>query len=80
MSTTSLNNAINPQEHSALYNSTPNSRGLCSRAEFNPDRAEDLQPLGARGADNQPTGRDYGKEDMETAYSDETGQIPRSMY
>ncbi|KAI9000512.1 hypothetical protein BD414DRAFT_471860 [Trametes punicea] len=47
-------------------------------AAFDDNTNPDVQPVGARGADNQPTYRDYQKEDQETARSEETGQIPRS--
>ena len=48
---------------------------------FDPNTDNDsLHPVGARGAGNQPTGRDWQQEDQETASSDATGQIPRSKY
>lgn len=41
--------------------------------------ADDL-PVGARGADTEPTNRDWAKEDKETEKSERTGQIPRGMF
>ena len=47
-------------------------------AAFDPNADnESFHPVGARGAGNQPTGRNWQGEDAETARSDETGQIPR---
>ncbi|PSR89000.1 hypothetical protein PHLCEN_2v4962 [Hermanssonia centrifuga] len=46
--------------------------------EFDPEEDTERQPIGARGADNEPTRRHFAKEDMETARSDATGRIPKS--
>ncbi|RPD61161.1 hypothetical protein L226DRAFT_612867 [Lentinus tigrinus ALCF2SS1-7] len=46
-------------------------------AAFDEDTDPDMHPVGARGADNQPTLRDYQKEDREAERSEETGTIPR---
>lgn len=61
------------------YNAFANSR--VDNNPFNPDGDfESAQPIGARGADNQPTGRNFVKEDRETEQSDRTGKIPRGMF
>ena len=59
----------------ATYN--PRADAGADNAEYNPARDDERQPISARGADNQPTFRNAGKEDQETAYSDETGRIPK---
>ncbi|KAI0768125.1 hypothetical protein BD413DRAFT_664690 [Trametes elegans] len=71
------------------YNMPPANRDVDNltynpQADARPDNAAfdessnpDLQPVGARGADNQPTYRDYKREDAETERSEQTGQIPR---
>lgn len=38
---------------------------------------ESAHPVGARGADNQPTNRNFLQEDQETEKSEHTGKIPR---
>ncbi|KAI9057206.1 hypothetical protein FKP32DRAFT_1598306 [Trametes sanguinea] len=58
------------------YNAQADARP--DNAAFDESTNPDIHPVGARGADNQPTYRDYRAEDKETARSDETGQIPRS--
>ncbi|EMD34159.1 hypothetical protein CERSUDRAFT_98087 [Gelatoporia subvermispora B] len=80
---------VNPSQSRGPYNLPPGGRDVDSvtynpmadarpdAAEFDPDHADDLQPVGARGAANQATGRNFGQEDTETAQSDKTGQIPR---
>ncbi|TCD66430.1 hypothetical protein EIP91_001366 [Steccherinum ochraceum] len=40
--------------------------------DFIPDRAEQSQPIGARGSGNHATGRNSGQEDHETSRSEET--------
>ena len=39
-----------------------------------------MQPVGARGADNQPSFRDAMQEDNEATQSEASGKIPRSEY
>ncbi|CDO75793.1 hypothetical protein BN946_scf184934.g8 [Trametes cinnabarina] len=56
----------------------PQADARPDNAAFDESTNPDIHPVGARGADTQPTYRDYRKEDKETAHSDETGQIPRS--
>ncbi|TBU32540.1 hypothetical protein BD309DRAFT_1076179 [Dichomitus squalens] len=56
----------------------PQADARSDNAAFDDNTNPDMQPVGARGADNQPTNRDYRKEDQETTRSDETGRIPRS--
>ncbi|KAH9928338.1 uncharacterized protein B0H18DRAFT_1084509 [Fomitopsis serialis] len=71
------------------YNLPPGERGVDNltynpMADASPDNAayegtnDDFHSVGARGADNQPSFRDAGKEDLETERSDATGRIPRS--
>ena len=55
----------------------PQADARPDNAAFDDNTNPDMHPVGARGADNQPTYRDYRKEDMETAQSDDTGRIPR---
>lgn len=56
----------------------PRAEAGHDNAAFDPDRdSESAQPLGARGADNQSTGRNFAQEDMETERSEQTGQIPK---
>ncbi|KAH8100934.1 hypothetical protein BXZ70DRAFT_907090 [Cristinia sonorae] len=45
--------------------------------DFVPSRDDNFQPVGARGADNQPTGRNFRQEDQEAASSEATGKIPK---
>lgn len=45
-------------------------------AAFDPDA--DNSAVGARGS-NQPTARNFEREDMETERSDQTGKIPRGI-
>lgn len=53
----------------------PQADAGADNAAFNPDSYD--HPVGARGADNQPTSRDFEVEDRETTRSEQTGQIPR---
>ncbi|KAI0784154.1 hypothetical protein C8Q75DRAFT_810232 [Abortiporus biennis] len=47
-------------------------------AAFDPDAdAEDFHPVGARGAANQPTNVNFGREDREAEQSEQSNQIPR---
>lgn len=81
---------VNPTQSRGPYNLPPAGRDVDNltynpQADARPDNAAfddttdpEIHPVGARGADNQPTYRDAGKEDTETARSDETGRIPRS--
>ncbi|KAH9831661.1 uncharacterized protein C8Q71DRAFT_881868 [Rhodofomes roseus] len=71
------------------YNLPPGERGVDNlsynpQADARPDNAAfdestnpELHPVGARGANNQATFRDYGKEDFETERSEATGRIPK---
>ena len=68
--------APNREVDSLTY--TPQADAHHDNAAFDESTNPDIHPVGARGADNQPTYRDYRAEDKETARSDETGQIPRS--
>jgi hypothetical protein len=56
----------------------PRAAAEPDNAEYNPDKDDELQPIGARGADNQPTFRNAAKEDQEAEYSESTGRIPQS--
>jgi hypothetical protein len=59
----------------------PQASALHDDAAFNNDGDfESAQPLGARGADNQPTNRNFAREDKETERSEQLGQIPRCEY
>ncbi|KZT67402.1 hypothetical protein DAEQUDRAFT_729035 [Daedalea quercina L-15889] len=72
------------------YNLPPGERGVDDltynpQADAHPDNAAyddhtnpESHPVGARGADNQPTFRDAGKEDFEAEQSEVTGRIPKS--
>ncbi|CAL1716877.1 unnamed protein product [Somion occarium] len=42
--------------------------------------AENLQPIAARGADNQPTQRDYAREDTETERSEQTLNVLKTRW
>lgn len=55
----------------------PRAEASSDNAEYRPEIDDARQPVGARGADNQPTFRDYTREDMETERSDATGKIPK---
>ena len=50
-------------------------------ADANVDNDEfsdpDRQPIAARGADSQPTSRNFDGEDDEAARSERTGEVPR---
>ena len=56
----------------------PRAEADSDNMAYNPERDDERQPVGARGADNQPTFRNAGKEDEETAYSESTGRILKS--
>ena len=72
------------------YNLPPGERGVDNltynpQADARPDNAAfddntnpDIQPIGARGADNQPAFRNFAQEDKEAAQSDASRQIPQS--
>lgn len=80
---------VNPVQSRGPYNLPPAGRDVDSltynpQADARPDNAEfndtsdpGMHPVGARGADNQPTNRDHRKEDLETELSDDTGRIPK---
>ncbi|KAH9945302.1 uncharacterized protein BXZ73DRAFT_96288 [Epithele typhae] len=55
------------------YNSQADARS--DHAAFDDCTDPETQPIGARGADNQPTNRNYLQEDQETERSEETGRI-----
>lgn len=61
------------QVDKAAYN--PNALEGTDDADYNPEGTS--QPVGARGADSQPTGRNFAQEDRETGSSESTGKIPR---
>lgn len=65
----------NREVDNLTYNAQADARP--DSAEFNDNTNPDVQPVGARGADNQPTNRDYAGEDREAEMSDETGRIPK---
>ncbi|KAI0346069.1 hypothetical protein BDW22DRAFT_1352061 [Trametopsis cervina] len=59
----------------------PSGDMLHDDSTFNPDGDfVSAQPVGARGADNQPTGQNWVKEDQETNQSESTGRIPRCTF
>ena len=60
------------------YNPMADSR--LDDAAFDDETDPDIHGLGGRGGDNQPTGRNYRQEDMETAQSAEVGTIPRGTF
>ena len=72
------------------YNMPPANRDVDNltynpQADARPDNAAfddssnpDMHPVGARGADNQPTYRDFNQEDLEAEQSEKSQQIPRS--
>ncbi|KAI0710112.1 hypothetical protein C8Q76DRAFT_769850 [Earliella scabrosa] len=66
----------NREVDSLTYN--PQADARPDSAEFNENTNSDMHPIGARGADNQPTYRDYQAEDLEAEVSDQTGRIPKS--
>ena len=66
-------------EDAFLYNSQADAGS--DDAAFDPQADnEAFHPVGARGAGNQPTGRNWESEDKETASSDHTGRIPRGRF
>ncbi len=65
----------NREVDNLTYNAQADARP--DSAEFNDNTNPDVHPVGARGADNQPTNRDYAGEDREAEMSDETGRIPK---
>ena len=68
----------NREVDSLTYN--PQADARPDSAEFNENTNPDMHPIGARGADNQPTYRDYQAEDLEAEVSDQTGRIPKSEW
>ena len=68
----------NREVDSLTYN--PQADARPDSAEFNEHTNPDMHPIGARGADNQPTYRDYQAEDLEAEVSDQTGRIPKSEW
>ncbi|KAI0711938.1 hypothetical protein C8T65DRAFT_608266 [Cerioporus squamosus] len=80
---------VNPSQSRGPYNLPPGDRKVDNmtynpQADARPDNAAydddtygDMHPVGARGAANQPTNRDYQKEDRETEHSEKTGTIPK---
>lgn len=59
----------------ASYNPMADARS--DNADYEEDRDADLHLVGARGANDQPTFRDYQREDREAEQSEQTGSIPR---
>ncbi|KAJ8456788.1 hypothetical protein ONZ51_g11917 [Trametes cubensis] len=55
----------------------PQADARPDNAAFDESTNPDTQPVAARGADNQPTYRNFRAEDDEAAFSEKTGQIPR---
>ncbi|KAI0671534.1 hypothetical protein C8Q78DRAFT_991162 [Trametes maxima] len=55
----------------------PQADARPDNAAFDESTDSGIQPVGARGADNQLTYRDYQAEDLDTERSEQTGQIPR---
>jgi len=61
---------------SATYN--PQADARSDNAAFDPNEyPEDAQPVGARGATNQPTNVDYNREDREAEESELTGRVSK---
>ena len=58
----------------------PQADARPDNAAFDESTNPDIQPVAARGADNQPTYRNFRAEDDEAASSEKTGQIPRGTY
>ncbi|KAI0649329.1 hypothetical protein C8Q79DRAFT_950000 [Trametes meyenii] len=67
--------AGNRDVDSLTYN--PQADAGPDNAAFDESTDAGIQPVGARGADIQPTYRDYQGEDLDTERSEQTGQIPR---
>lgn len=79
---------VNSSQSRGPYNLPPRERDI-DNLTYNPqadsrsdnaafdDTDPSFQPVGARGADNQPTYRNAGREDLGAERSDQTGQIPR---
>ncbi|KAI0925716.1 hypothetical protein AcV5_008378 [Taiwanofungus camphoratus] len=66
-----------PAVDELTYN--PQADARIDNAEFDPEKTDpETQPVGARGAENEPTNRDAAREDAEAARSEETGEIPES--
>lgn len=66
-----------PAVDELTYN--PQADARIDNAEFDPEKTDPgTQPVGARGAENEPTNRDAAREDAEAARSEETGEIPES--
>ncbi|KAH9936054.1 hypothetical protein B0H21DRAFT_699044 [Amylocystis lapponica] len=56
----------------------PQADARPDNAAFDPDTTDPRShPIGARGANNQPTSVDAGREDRQAAQSERTGRIPR---
>ena len=59
----------------------PSSDAWHDRAEFDDaDDFESARPIAARGAESQPTDRNFTQEDVEAERSEQTGQIPRCKF
>ena len=61
----------------AAYN--PDATSNRDGGAFAPERDDQFQPVGARGAGHQPTARDFSKEDREAERSELSGKIPQGM-
>lgn len=72
------------------YSAAPGERGVddqtynpqadagTDNAAFDPNfDSEDMHPVGARGAGNQPTGVNFEKEDADAEQSERTGKISK---
>ena len=71
-----------PPTEQDVDDSTYNPRGNpnLDKAAFDPDIDTERHAVGARGADNEPTRVDFGKEDRLTAQSERTGTIPKGQF
>lgn len=68
-----------PGVDNLTYN--PQADARSDNAAFDDNfNGSDMHPVGARGADNQPTSRNAGQEDREAEQSENSRQIPRSGY
>ncbi|EPT01720.1 hypothetical protein FOMPIDRAFT_41334 [Fomitopsis schrenkii] len=66
-----------PGVDNLTYN--PQADARSDNAAFDDNfNGSDMHPVGARGADNQPTSRNAGQEDREAEQSENSRQIPRS--
>ena len=73
------------REHPTVDNDeiayNPSSDVWHDRAEFDDaDDFESARPIAARGAESQPTDRNFTQEDVETERSEQTGKIPRCKF